>query len=310
MELTAVIRALEALKRGCDVEIYTDSQYVKNGIETWIHGWKRNGWKTADRKPVKNADLWRELDALAAQHDIKWHWVKGHTDDPGNERADALANRGVESGVARSAARRSAGARSISSRRANTRISFSACLSPRACATAMPVAIGGKRFVVAARRRRAPCRRASTRRCSPGPARRRARGAPRRAPRRRPSGTRCRAKSAAARHPCPRRASSRSSRAPRTARRPSQRDQSRDALAGFAVDPAHRIDDLAIVAIDLAFDRRVEPAFRRAAIDDPLRELERRVGEREDRVVAVVRRVDGLAIEPERASFLPDGTAT
>jgi ribonuclease HI len=96
MELTAVIRALESLKRDCAVEIYTDSQYVKNGIETWIHGWKRNGWKTSDRKPVKNADLWRELDLLAAQHRIAWHWVRGHNDHAGNERADALANRGVE----------------------------------------------------------------------------------------------------------------------------------------------------------------------------------------------------------------------
>ena len=97
MEMTAVIRALESLKRRCPVTIYTDSQYVKNGIETWIHGWKRNGWKTSDRKPVKNADLWRELDALAAQHAITWRWVKGHANTPGNERADALANRGVES---------------------------------------------------------------------------------------------------------------------------------------------------------------------------------------------------------------------
>jgi ribonuclease HI len=96
MELTAVIRALESLRRDCDVEIYTDSQYVKNGIETWIHGWKRNGWKTSDRKPVKNAELWRELDELARRHRISWHWVKGHNDHPGNDRADALANRGVE----------------------------------------------------------------------------------------------------------------------------------------------------------------------------------------------------------------------
>jgi ribonuclease HI len=96
MELTAVIRALESLKRKSDVDIYTDSQYVKNGIETWIHGWKRNGWKTADRKAVKNAELWRELDALTAQHRVRWHWVKGHNDHPGNDRADALANRGVE----------------------------------------------------------------------------------------------------------------------------------------------------------------------------------------------------------------------
>ena len=96
MELTAVIRALEALTRSSIVSLYTDSQYVKNGIETWIHGWKRNGWKTADKKPVKNAELWRELDALAAKHDIRWHWVKGHNGHAGNERADALANRGVE----------------------------------------------------------------------------------------------------------------------------------------------------------------------------------------------------------------------
>jgi ribonuclease HI len=96
MELTAVIRALESLRRSCDVAVYTDSQYVKNGIQTWIHAWKRNGWKTADRKPVKNAELWRELDELAHRHRIAWHWVKGHNDHPGNERADALANRGVE----------------------------------------------------------------------------------------------------------------------------------------------------------------------------------------------------------------------
>ena len=95
MEMTAVIRALESLAPGTEVALYTDSQYVKNGIETWIHGWKRNGWKTADRKPVKNADLWRELDALAARHRISWHWVRGHNDHPGNERADALANEGV-----------------------------------------------------------------------------------------------------------------------------------------------------------------------------------------------------------------------
>jgi len=96
MELTAVIRALEALNRPCAIELYTDSQYVKQGIESWIHGWKRNGWRTSDRKPVKNAELWRELDALAAQHTIRWHWVKGHADTEGNNRADALANRGVD----------------------------------------------------------------------------------------------------------------------------------------------------------------------------------------------------------------------
>jgi ribonuclease HI len=96
MELTAVIRALASLKRDCDVLVYTDSQYVKNGIETWIHGWKRNGWKTADRKPVKNAELWRELDAEVARHRVRWQWVRGHNDDPGNEHADLLANRGVD----------------------------------------------------------------------------------------------------------------------------------------------------------------------------------------------------------------------
>jgi len=96
MEMTAVIRALETLAgSGADVDLYTDSQYVKNGIETWIHGWKRNGWRTAGKKPVKNEDLWRILDALAARHRIRWHWVRGHNAHPGNERADALANRGV-----------------------------------------------------------------------------------------------------------------------------------------------------------------------------------------------------------------------
>ena len=95
MELVAVIRALEALTRTSDVDLYTDSQYVKNGIESWIHGWKRNGWKTSDRKPVKNDDLWRELDELATRHRIRWHWVRGHDDNPGNERADELANLGV-----------------------------------------------------------------------------------------------------------------------------------------------------------------------------------------------------------------------
>ena len=98
MELTAVIRALESLNRACEIELYTDSQYVKNGIQSWIHAWKKNGWKTADRKPVKNAELWRELDALAASHRVEWHWVKGHNGHPGNDRADALANRGVSSG--------------------------------------------------------------------------------------------------------------------------------------------------------------------------------------------------------------------
>ena len=97
MELTAVIRALESLKRRCPVDVYTDSQYVRNGIQTWIHIWKKNGWKTTERKPVKNADLWQELDRLAQEHDIQWHWVRGHADTPGNHRADELANRGIAS---------------------------------------------------------------------------------------------------------------------------------------------------------------------------------------------------------------------
>ena len=97
MELTAVIRALEALKRRSEVEIYTDSEYVMKGITEWLAAWKRRGWKTADRKPVKNADLWRELEALVHKHEVRWHWVRGHTGHPENERADALANRGVTS---------------------------------------------------------------------------------------------------------------------------------------------------------------------------------------------------------------------
>jgi len=95
MELTAVIEALASLNRRCSVAIYTDSEYVRNGITSWIHGWKRRGWRTADNKPVKNAELWQRLESLAARHDVDWHWVRGHTGDPGNERADALANRGV-----------------------------------------------------------------------------------------------------------------------------------------------------------------------------------------------------------------------
>jgi ribonuclease HI len=95
MELTAVIRGLDSLADGCEVAVHTDSQYVKNGIETWIHGWKRNGWKTADRKPVKNAELWRELDTAVARHRVRWYWVKGHSGHVENTRADALANRGV-----------------------------------------------------------------------------------------------------------------------------------------------------------------------------------------------------------------------
>ncbi len=91
MELLAAIRGLEALKRPCDVTLYTDSIYVRDGISKWIHGWRKNGWRTADRKPVKNAELWQELLTAAAPHRIEWHWVKGHAGHPENERADRLA---------------------------------------------------------------------------------------------------------------------------------------------------------------------------------------------------------------------------
>ena len=97
MELTAVIESLALLKRHTPVAIYTDSEYVKNGITSWIHGWKKRGWKTADNKAVKNIELWQKLDTLVAAHEVQWHWVRGHAGDPGNERADALANRGVAS---------------------------------------------------------------------------------------------------------------------------------------------------------------------------------------------------------------------
>lgn len=97
MELQAVISALNALTRPCRIVLWTDSQYVKNGIQTWIHGWKRNGWKTADKKPVKNLELWQALDAAQARHEIEWRWVKGHAGHEFNERADQLANRGVDS---------------------------------------------------------------------------------------------------------------------------------------------------------------------------------------------------------------------
>jgi ribonuclease HI len=96
MELTAVIQALAQLRRPVEARVHTDSQYVQKGISEWIHGWKRRGWKTADNKPVKNDDLWRELDKLAAQHKIEWVWVRGHAGHVENERADALARRGVE----------------------------------------------------------------------------------------------------------------------------------------------------------------------------------------------------------------------
>jgi ribonuclease HI len=96
MELTAVIRGLEGLTRSCPVRVVTDSQYVKNGITRWIHNWRRNGWKTANRKPVKNADLWQELWDQVENHDVTWEWVKGHSGHAENERADQLANRGID----------------------------------------------------------------------------------------------------------------------------------------------------------------------------------------------------------------------
>ena len=97
MELTAVIRALELLKRPCHVKIYTDSVYVQKGMTVWITGWKARNWRTADKKPVKNDDLWKLLDTQASQHNIEWIWVKGHAGNVGNEKADALANQGVTS---------------------------------------------------------------------------------------------------------------------------------------------------------------------------------------------------------------------
>ncbi|MFT4172102.1 MAG: ribonuclease HI [Rhodocyclaceae bacterium] len=96
MEMMAVIRALSALKRPVSVRLYTDSQYVQKGISEWIHGWKARGWKTADKKPVKNEDLWRALDAATALHRIEWLWVRGHAGHPENERADELARRGAD----------------------------------------------------------------------------------------------------------------------------------------------------------------------------------------------------------------------
>lgn len=96
MELTAAIEALSALKRPVQVDLTTDSEYLRNGIRQWIHGWKRNGWKTADKKPVKNADLWQRLDELVQKHDITWHWTKGHAGDEANERVDRLARAAVK----------------------------------------------------------------------------------------------------------------------------------------------------------------------------------------------------------------------
>jgi ribonuclease HI len=98
MELMAAIRGLEALKRPSRVKLYTDSTYVMKGITTWIHSWKRKGWRTADKKAVKNEDLWRELDELRSKHEVEWHWVKGHAGHPENERADQLANKGIPAG--------------------------------------------------------------------------------------------------------------------------------------------------------------------------------------------------------------------
>ncbi len=96
MELMAAIQAFEALKRPCKVKITTDSQYVKNGITQWMAGWKKKGWKTAANQPVKNQELWQRLDAAIAQHDVEWHWVKGHSGHPENERVDTLANQAID----------------------------------------------------------------------------------------------------------------------------------------------------------------------------------------------------------------------
>jgi ribonuclease HI len=95
MELLAAIAALEALKRPCTVDLHTDSQYLRQGIMQWIHGWKRNGWRTADRKPVKNSDLWKRLDEAIARHEVRWHWVRGHAGHALNERADELARNAI-----------------------------------------------------------------------------------------------------------------------------------------------------------------------------------------------------------------------
>ena len=95
MELMGAISALEALNRPCTVDMHTDSQYLRLGITQWIHGWKKNGWRTADKKPVKNADLWQRLEAAIERHDVRWHWVRGHAGDELNERADALARQGI-----------------------------------------------------------------------------------------------------------------------------------------------------------------------------------------------------------------------
>jgi ribonuclease HI len=95
MELMGAISALEALKKPCRVDLHTDSQYLRDGVTAWIHNWKRNGWRTADKKPVKNVDLWQRLEAALETHDIHWHWVRGHAGDAMNERADELARAGI-----------------------------------------------------------------------------------------------------------------------------------------------------------------------------------------------------------------------
>jgi ribonuclease HI len=96
MELTAAIKGLEALTRSCSVDLYTDSQYVRQGMMTWMAGWKKNGWRNSKKEPVKNADLWQVLDELATRHQVKWHWVKGHSGHVENDLVDALANQGIE----------------------------------------------------------------------------------------------------------------------------------------------------------------------------------------------------------------------
>ena len=103
MELMAAIQALESLRQPCAVELYTDSVYVRSGVLEWMPGWKLRGWKTADKKPVKNVDLWQRLDAARAPHQVEWHWVKGHAGDPGNEAADALANQGLDQALQQNA---------------------------------------------------------------------------------------------------------------------------------------------------------------------------------------------------------------
>ena len=101
MELMAAIKALESLSRPSEVWLHTDSVYLRNGITSWLPKWKQNGWKTTEKKPVKNSDLWQRLDAAASRHRVRWLWVKGHSGDPGNERADALANKGMDEAIAR-----------------------------------------------------------------------------------------------------------------------------------------------------------------------------------------------------------------